>query len=505
MNQPLRLLAVEDSISDLKLLLYALGEGGYDVTHEVVSSADAMRTALETSDWDVITSDHYMPKFRAPAALALAKELRPDLPFIIVSGEINLDLAVSMMREGAADFIQKRELLRVVPVITRCLREVEARRDRKRAEEALRVSESRYRRLFETAQDGIFLLDADTGTIFDANPFLIEMLSYSKEQLVGKKLWELGVFKDINASKKAFDELKANGYVRYDDLPLQGRDGREIAVEFVSNVYVVDQGEVIQCNIRDISARKRAELALHTLTAELEQRVTERTRQLEELNKELESFSYSISHDLRAPLRNVNGFVQLLQKECADRKYSKQSELLENISCSVNRMSDLIDALLRLAHLSIGELKRECVDISAAVHRIAQDLQEHDPARQAEWIIAEGVTVNADPQLVKILLDNVLGNAWKFTAPRVLAHIEFGVAPQDNGSVAYFVRDNGSGFDMIHADRMFGAFQRLHSEKEFPGIGVGLAIVQRIIHRHDGRVWADSAVDKGTTLYFTLI
>ncbi len=259
MNQPLRLLAVEDCPSDLKLLLYALQDGGYDVTHEVVYTAPAMRAALERSEWDVVMSDHAMPQFDAPAALALAKELRPALPFIIVSGEINLDLAVSLMREGAADYIQKRELSRVVPVINRCLREVEARRERQRAEDALHISEIRYRRLFETAQDGILLLDAGTGAVFDANPFLIETLGYPKEYLVGKKLWELGVFKDIDASKQAFDELQTKGYVRYEDLPLQGHGGQPMAVEFVSNIYAVEHDKVIQCNIRDISVRKQAE------------------------------------------------------------------------------------------------------------------------------------------------------------------------------------------------------------------------------------------------------
>ena len=196
MNQTLRMLIVEDSEDDVTLLLHTLRSGGYEVVYSVVDTPDAMRAALENQDWDVITSDHAMPHFSAPAALALAKELRPDYPFIIVSGEIDLNLGVSLMKEGAKDFIPKRELPRLVPAIERELREAKIRREIQQVKDALEISESRYRRLFETAQDGILILDAGTGQIEDVNPFLIEMLGYSKEDIFGKKLWEIGAFRD---------------------------------------------------------------------------------------------------------------------------------------------------------------------------------------------------------------------------------------------------------------------------------------------------------------------
>lgn len=632
MNPPLRVLIVEDSEYDVDLLRRALRRGGYEVTSAVVETPEAMRAALAQQDWDVITSDHAMPFFSAPAALALAKELCPDVPFIIVSGEIDLNLAVSLMREGAQDYIQKGELARLVPAIARELRDVEDRRKRQRAEaalrehearfrllvegvkdqaifmldpagyivswnagaeclkgyqadeiigqhfsrvyraedraqqrpehelevamaagqveaegwrvgkdgapfwahvvittlrdeagqvrgfvkvtrdvterrrieERLRASETRYRRLFESARDGILILDAGTHRITDVNPFMVELLGYARDEFLGKALWEIGVLTDAKASQEAFHTLQATGYIRYDDLPLQTKAGVRWDVEFVSNVYAENGHQVIQCNIRDITARKQADAEIHRLNAELEHRVRDRTVQLDALNHDLEMFNASVSHDLHAPLRRIDGFVDALRADYAERLESDGQQLIRHIEASTQRMHELIDALLALSHVSRQELQWQPVDLSSLAHEIATELHHRQPTRQVAWVIAEGLTAHGDPRLLRVVLDNLLGNAWKFTATTAQARIEFGEQTAPDGTSVWFVRDNGVGFDMALVDKLFGAFQRLHRDTEFPGTGIGLATVHRIIQRHGGRVWAEGAVDQGATFYFTL-
>ena len=255
----LRLLIVDDSKVDAELLLHTVRGAGYETSHEVVATPEAMRAALESRDWDVITSDHAMPQFSAPDALEVAAQMRPDIPVIVVSGEIDLDLAVSLMKAGARDYVPKTKLPRLVPALQRILREREIRDKRQRAEQTLQVSERRYRRLFEAARDGILILDAEIGQIVDVNPFLVEMLGYSKQELLRKKLWEIGSFYDVIAWKLVFAELQDKGYIQYEQLPLETRERKQVTVECVCNVYLVDDRKVIQCNIRDANKRQQLE------------------------------------------------------------------------------------------------------------------------------------------------------------------------------------------------------------------------------------------------------
>lgn len=249
----------------------------------------------------------------------------------------------------------------------------------------------------------------------------------------------------------------------------------------------------------DITELKREEEKVRTLNQELQRRATE----LEALNRELEAFSYSVSHDLRAPLRAISGFSEALLEDYADRLDAEGKDFLQRVCAATRRMALLIDHLLNLSRVTRSEMRCAKVDLSALAQTVADELQKAQPERRVEFVVAPGLVANADPHLLQIVFENLLGNAWKFTRTRAQARIEVGVREQE-GEKIFFVRDDGVGFDMAYAGKLFGAFQRLHGDAEFEGSGIGLATVQRIIHRHGGRVSAEGVVGRGATFFFTL-
>jgi len=253
----------------------------------------------------------------------------------------------------------------------------------------------------------------------------------------------------------------------------------------------------------EIAERRLVQDEIKALNSQLEQRVAERTVQLEAANTELEAFSYSVSHDLRTPLRGIDGFSQALLEDYSGVLDEQGKDYLQRVRGASQRMAQLIDDMLKLSRVTRSDMTHEPVDLSALAHSIADELQQMQPERQMEFIIHDSLTTHGDSHLLRAALENLLGNAWKFTEQKQMPVIEFG-GSETASRITYFVRDNGAGFNMAYGGKLFIPFQRLHGSREFSGTGIGLSIVQRIINRHGGRIWAEGAPDKGATFYFTL-
>jgi len=375
--------------------------------------------------------------------------------------------------------------------------------ERKQIEEALRVSEATFRTIFNSVYDAIFLHDVE-GRILEVNDSMLAMYGVTREEVPGTEVAR------YSAADNPFERLPdlwhrvLAGEPQYFSWhALRPHTGEAFDVEVYLRRLHLHGREVIMANVRDVTARKQAEAALRALTETLEQRVRERTVALEAANKELEAFSFSVSHDLRAPLRSIDGFSRILLERYLGQLDAAGQDYLTRVRNATLRMSRLIDDMLMLSRVGRAEMRRAPVNLSALAADVMDELRQRDPERQVQVAIQPDLEVTGDAGLLRIVLENLLGNAWKFTSHREEARIEVGALTRD-GERIYYVRDNGAGFDMSYADKLFTPFQRLHSEEEFPGTGIGLAIVQRIITRHGGRVWAEGEEGKGATVYFTL-
>ena len=360
-------------------------------------------------------------------------------------------------------------------------------------------------RMVELSPYPITVVDT-SGRVDYINPEFIESFGYKLEDIPTVQDWYSKIFPNIFERREFITHWKEDiqKAVKLKKEPrtfnVTAKDGTIQNIIF-RQVIVNDEKEYIICE--NVSERIRAEEKFRALNEELEQRVKKRTAQLEATNKELESFSYSVSHDLRAPLRSIDGFSMALLEEYKDELDTEGQDYLSRVRSASQRMGQIIDDLLSLSRISRREVQKKEVNLSEIAENILKKLQESDPERYVDVVVGHRVTANCDPNLIEVVLENLLGNAWKFTSKRNKPWIIFDTVVQDD-ELVYCVRDNGAGFDMAYANKLFGAFQRLHKDTDFQGYGIGLATVQRIIHRHGGRIWAEGYVDRGATFYFVL-
>jgi PAS domain S-box-containing protein len=459
-----------------------------------------LQKALETRP-DLIVSDVMMPRLSGDQMVVALRRHREmdDVPIVLLTAKADDELRVKLLKEGVQDYVYKpfsvEELLARVGGLV-------AQRQRKAA--SLREAYGLLHTVTESIPDAVFVKDSD-GRYLMINAAGARLLGEQPaEQVLGKRDAD---FLPPEVASQVMDEdreVMAQGESRTLEETQTLATGARTLLS-TKAPYRNPHGEIagVLGIRRDITERKRAEEEIRRLNALLEQRVSQRTAQLEATNKELEAFSYSVSHDLRAPLRAIDGFSQALIEDYQDRLDEPGRQHLARVRAGTQRMAGLIEDLLRLSRIARAEMRRGPVDLSALADAVVADLRRAEPQRRVEVAIQPGLSAEGDADLLRIVLVNLLSNAWKFTGRQPAARIELGAADA-GGERAFYVRDNGAGFDMAYAHKLFGAFQRLHATEEFPGTGIGLATVQRIVHRHGGRVWAEGALNRGATFHFTL-
>jgi PAS domain S-box-containing protein len=407
--------------------------------------------------------------------------------FLVVALVASAGAAVGWIwRQGSARFYRER---------------YEGQRDLGRAEENLR----RLATVVRDSNDAITIQDFEGGiTAWNRGAEL--MYGYSEPEALAANIERLTASGKVAEQKDFIRRLAAGEAITSFETQRVTKDGRVLDVWMTVTKLMDEAGKPIglASTERDITARKRAVDEVHKLNAELDQRVVERTAQLEAANKELEAFSYSVSHDLRAPLRHVQGYVDMLGRDAGSQLSDSGRRYMKTIADASREMGVLIDDLLAFSRMGRAEMTETRVDLDALVREARRDMEPVTRERNISWSLPPLPAVQADPAMLRLVVANLLGNAVKFTRSRDPAEIELGCDGTEDGRVILFVRDNGVGFDPQYAHKLFGVFQRLHGTGEFEGTGIGLANVRRIIARHGGRTWAEGAVDKGATFYFTL-
>lgn len=497
---------LEDVDADVVLINHELRRGGFVFQSKRVETRDDFVHEIENNPPDIILSDHGLPSFDGFSALSIAREKCPDTPFIFVTGSMGEEVAIDSLRKGAIDYVLKGRLPNLGPAVRRALCLAEERARRKQAERDLRASEERFRMLVEDVDDyAIFMLDPH-GRVIIWNVGAERIYGYRSDEIIGEKFNRFYPLEDRQASKPEQALAGAVNEGSFRDEGWQMRKDGSLYWVITAITALLDENDTLSgfsVITRDISKRKESEDEIRRLNTELEQRVEERTAELQEAYHEMEAFSYSISHDLRAPLIHISGFAELLTTDTETPLDEKSRRYLQTITKSAKRMGKMIDDLLAFSRTSRAELHKVRVNMAEIVRSVREDLQPEMQGRTVHWVINELADVQGDPFLLRQAVFNLLSNALKYTRTREVARIEVGSASAGHETL-FFVRDNGVGFNMEYSAKLFGVFQRLHSTSEFEGTGIGLANVRSIIKRHGGRTWAESVLDHGATFFFSL-
>ena len=493
---PKRLLTVDDSITYLQELGSQLRQEGYDVV--LAKSGEEALELLEVQPVDCILLDLIMPGLSGQETCRRIKQRVEwrNIPLVMLTARDDRNGMIEGINAGADDYIAKSADFDVLKARLRAqLRRKHFEDENRRIREQLvrRETEARFQRLTHSNIIGVILGDIG-GRLTDANDTFLTMLGYSRAELESGKLrWdEQAPSEWREQTKTAVEQLRSVGSAIPYENEYFRKDGSRLAT--MVGLVLMEDSDTVVGFVLDRTEHRLAEEKLKRYAVALE-----------ESNRELESFSYSVSHDLRAPLRHVQGYIELLTRETAASQLSDKAQRhLQTITDASIEMGQLIDDLLAFSRMNQITLHESHVGLDGLVQATVRDLETATQGRNIDWNIAPLPEVIGDPSALKQVLVNLIGNAVKYSRPRDPAQIEIGCAGEEDGRLILFVRDNGVGFDMQYAHKLFGVFQRLHRADEFEGTGIGLAIVQRVIARHHGRVWAEGTLDRGATFYFTL-
>ena len=496
------ILVVEDERIIAKDLAHTLAALGYRVAGSVKSGEDAIRDAQALHPDLILMDINLAGAMDGIAAAGRIKQLL-DVPVVYLTAFSDGEVLARARHTEPHGYLVK-------PFRGPELRStIEMALYKHRVDRRLREREQWLSTTLRSIGEAVITIDADAHVTY-LNPVAEALTGWPLGEATGRAVAEILSLRDadsqcalLNSAERAL--RTGSAHALQPGAELRSRDGVAVAVDDLATPIVDGAGSVLGSVLvlRDISQRRAAETRIRQLNAELEARVLERTALLEAANRELESFSYSVAHDLRAPLRGIDGFSRALLEEQAAQLDEQGRRDLLRVRAAAQRMGRLIDDLLALARLSRHELRKRDVDLSALAREVAAELGAAQPQRQVDIVVADGLVAHADAGLLRVVMRNLLGNAWKFTARCARPRVEV-LGRHAAGRAQYVVRDNGTGFDPAHADKLFGPFQRLHLPEEFEGNGIGLATVQRIVQRHGGEVGAEGAVDRGASFYFTL-